>query len=393
MDSNKNYYQTLGLSKNADLASIRNAYSTLLKRYHPDTFIGSKKFASDMILEANEAYEVLSDQSTRKQYDDLYVAPHEKNVKVTYSQVTNELDTKFEKSGVELHELASIDNLGAWKRFWARSIDTSIYNLIAIILLLLIPTSTFVKFFGGAGLIFLMIIVILFYCVFETLLFAIFGNTLGKRLLGIYLSQVDKTRNQNPRYFERALLVYVKGCAFGIPPISFLTKFLAKKRLESKGVTSWDEELKFQVNFRPINIKSMAIFILILIIFTGICLALVNPRYGANDFSVKSNSDTAKPKAVIDDIRKKYGWTQDKSDLELVDIYAQHTGLPPAIAADKLGVKYEYNDPNRNPLMAGISSGIDDIQGLLYSATAGIGDMVGSQDIKNWGLRGASQNR
>jgi hypothetical protein len=57
------------------------------------------------------------------------------------------------------------------------------------------------------------------------------------------------------------------------------------------------------------------------------------------------------------------------------------------------------NDPvqdirrqDRNALVSGVSSGIDDLQGLGYSGIAAIGDLVGSNKIKNWGEEGADRN-
>ncbi|XP_076236163.1 dnaJ homolog l(2)tid, mitochondrial isoform X2 [Calliopsis andreniformis] len=64
----RNYYEILGVSKNASAKDIKKAYYQLAKKYHPDTNKGdpdsSKKFQ-----EVSEAYEVLSDDTKRKQYD------------------------------------------------------------------------------------------------------------------------------------------------------------------------------------------------------------------------------------------------------------------------------------------------------------------------------------
>ncbi|XP_014483147.1 PREDICTED: protein tumorous imaginal discs, mitochondrial-like isoform X2 [Dinoponera quadriceps] len=64
----RNYYEILGVSKNASAKDIKKAYYQLAKKYHPDTNKGdpdsSKKFQ-----EVSEAYEVLSDDTKRKEYD------------------------------------------------------------------------------------------------------------------------------------------------------------------------------------------------------------------------------------------------------------------------------------------------------------------------------------
>ncbi len=66
----KDYYETLGVSRDADDGAIRKAYRKLARKYHPDVaedkVEGERKFK-----ELNEAYEVLSDSGKRRKYDQL----------------------------------------------------------------------------------------------------------------------------------------------------------------------------------------------------------------------------------------------------------------------------------------------------------------------------------
>src|ERR1700759_3654430 len=62
------YYQTLGLTKNASDKDIKNAYRKLARKYHPDLNPNDTE-ANKKFQQLNEANEVLSDPEKRKQYD------------------------------------------------------------------------------------------------------------------------------------------------------------------------------------------------------------------------------------------------------------------------------------------------------------------------------------
>lgn len=65
---NKNYYDILGVDKNASEKDIKTKYRKLAVKYHPDKNKGNKE-AEEKFKEISEAYETLSDQNKRKLYD------------------------------------------------------------------------------------------------------------------------------------------------------------------------------------------------------------------------------------------------------------------------------------------------------------------------------------
>ena len=68
MADKRDYYEVLGVDKNADDATLKKAYRKLAKKYHPDMNPGDKE-AEAKFKEATEAYSVLSDAAKRRQYD------------------------------------------------------------------------------------------------------------------------------------------------------------------------------------------------------------------------------------------------------------------------------------------------------------------------------------
>jgi len=64
----KDYYETLGVQRNADASTIKKAYYQLAKKYHPDVNKDDPK-AAQKFQDVSEAYEILSDTGKRQQYD------------------------------------------------------------------------------------------------------------------------------------------------------------------------------------------------------------------------------------------------------------------------------------------------------------------------------------
>lgn len=66
--ANKNYYDILGVNKNASDDEIKKAYRSLAKKYHPDLNPGNAE-AAEKLKEVNQAYSVLSDKTKKQNYD------------------------------------------------------------------------------------------------------------------------------------------------------------------------------------------------------------------------------------------------------------------------------------------------------------------------------------
>src|ERR1700675_4495637 len=64
----QDYYQTLGVGREADREELRNAYRRLARKHHPDLNPGDKA-AEDRFKKVQEAYDILSDSKKKQMYD------------------------------------------------------------------------------------------------------------------------------------------------------------------------------------------------------------------------------------------------------------------------------------------------------------------------------------
>ena len=74
MAEKRDYYEVLGVAKDASADDIKKAYRKLARKYHPDLNKDNPEEAAEKFKEVNEAYSVLSDDQKRAQYDQFGMA-------------------------------------------------------------------------------------------------------------------------------------------------------------------------------------------------------------------------------------------------------------------------------------------------------------------------------
>lgn len=99
-----NYYEILEVSKNASREVIEKAYKVLAKKYHPDLQKEeNRKQAEQKMKLINEAYEVLSDDTRKKEYDikleeELKLQMQEEINRINNQRVRNQQNSNYEKT-------------------------------------------------------------------------------------------------------------------------------------------------------------------------------------------------------------------------------------------------------------------------------------------------------
>ena len=100
----RDYYEVLGVGRNASDEEIKKAYRKSALKFHPDKNSGDKT-SEERFKEISEAYEVLSDPEKRKQYDEeleaLKSGPFSEQAESSFNPVLEVDKTRFEFKGLE----------------------------------------------------------------------------------------------------------------------------------------------------------------------------------------------------------------------------------------------------------------------------------------------------
>ena len=130
---NLNYYEVLGVSKNATSDEIKKSYYKLAKQFHPD--LNKDNNAEYFFKMINESYTVLSDPVKRKNYDNGFY----ENSDSYYDQFEQQNDFQQEDYGYSNYYNNFYDNpdfnkyLNIWYKFGSRIISSKIISILLLL--------------------------------------------------------------------------------------------------------------------------------------------------------------------------------------------------------------------------------------------------------------------
>lgn len=113
----KNYYEILEVNKKASKEIIEKAYRVLVKKYHPDLYVGEKRNdVEQRMRDINEAYRILSDAFLREQYDtelekEERYYQFDRNTQNTMSQKRKNTKNSVQEEAVRRHKVGTFMGL------------------------------------------------------------------------------------------------------------------------------------------------------------------------------------------------------------------------------------------------------------------------------------------
>ena len=171
--------------------------------------------------------------------------------------------------GKEISETINISNAeapGPWTRWTARQIDCLIESIIIgyiFSILGIFGANTNSTIIG--------IVVAPFAFLLDSAVYAIFGNTLGKWLMGVMVVRDNGIRINGSEYFMRNMRVYWGGFGLGIPIVTLCTTITQYNRINKKQETTYDDILHMKsIRHNSNAIKSFFGVVLVIAILFGL---------------------------------------------------------------------------------------------------------------------------
>jgi uncharacterized RDD family membrane protein YckC len=163
------------------------------------------------------------------------------------------------------------------ERYFARCFDFWIGLFVLLVPYLMLFILGFGQLLNEHTVTVVLLLTLLSFVV-DALIYAIFGNTMGKALLGLRVVRNDGSKPDAAHYFLRNLQVWLRGYAMGIPPFSFFMLLIQANRINKTQTVSYDRSSGDQVITVPVSFSRKAIFtILYSVMATFFIVSFVRP--------------------------------------------------------------------------------------------------------------------
>jgi hypothetical protein len=147
---------------------------------------------------------------------------------------------------------------GAWARYFSRMLDVTLGQyaagiVLGIVLGLTAPQLGDVVFKGFTGDVLLPLATLPLVMAADSVVLAVFGNTLGRKIAGLRVETRDHRRPGLLVCLTRNALIYLQGFGLGIPLVSLIALINAVNEAQDSGGNPWDKQLRTRVYVRGGN--------------------------------------------------------------------------------------------------------------------------------------------
>jgi uncharacterized RDD family membrane protein YckC len=117
----------------------------------------------------------------------------------------------------------------------------------------------------------------------DALIYAWFGNTPGKALMGIIVRHQNGEPLTAAEYRTRNLQLFAPGLGFALIPLSLIGQFLSYRKYKTDGYTAWDQEKRYVVERRPLKVWKVLIFVLVVVFWQ--MLSRISAQYTTHELN------------------------------------------------------------------------------------------------------------
>lgn len=260
MSQFRTHYDNLQVKETASDEVIKGAYRYLSQKWHPDKNPHNKHEAERILRIINQAYAVLSDPIKRKEHDDWI-----KRQKDGVNEATQDPPPPPHNQQRRREEYATspVAAVRPWVRFWARTLDTYTFGIVAgatigFMFPMVFSGDTNDQVFG---------MILIFAWIFaESVFLSTVGTTPGKWLLKTKITHQSGHISFDDA-LSRSFKVWWRGMGIGFPIAALITHLVAYNKLTKNGATTWDADSGFTVTHERIGALRVIVTILFFFVF------------------------------------------------------------------------------------------------------------------------------